>query len=117
MRRVKIRETKGPSHGIKSANLRSEIHGLPNFEKRTHDETLKQERRARRDAWELATDVCKLTTESTDTVYSPAEAWVMLAPSSTKPEERHFLIDSGASMHMSSKKGLEFRRAGDSQEI
>ena len=35
---------------------------------------------------------------------SSAEAWVMPAPSSKKPEEREFLIDSGASMRKLSKK-------------
>ena len=63
------------------------------FEERTQDETLKQERRARRDAQELAKDVHKLRNESKDTFYSPAE---VPAPSSTK----------GASMHMLSRKDL-----------
>ena len=40
------------------------------------------------------------------TFYSPTEAWVMPAPSSKKPEEREFAVDSGASMHMLSKKDL-----------
>ena len=38
------------------------------------------------------------------TFYSPAEAWVMPSPSSTNPEEREFVIDCRASMHMLSKK-------------
>ena len=38
-----------------------------------------------------------------DTFYSPAEAWVMPAPSSTNPE---FVFDSRASMHTLSKKDL-----------
>ena len=41
--------------------------------------------------------------EETDTFYSPAEARVMPAPSSTNPEEREFVIDSGAYIHMLSK--------------
>ena len=77
----------------------------------------KKERCARRDAWQLAKDVYKLKRSSKDTFYSLAEAWVVPAPSSTKPEERHFVIDSGASMHMLSKKGLELRRVGDSQVV
>ena len=39
------------------------------------------------------------------TCYSPTEAWVMPAPSSKKPEEREFVVNSGASMHMLSRKG------------
>ena len=38
------------------------------------------------------------------TLYTLMEAKVMSAPSSTKPEERVFVVDSGASMHMMSKK-------------
>ena len=62
MRHAKIREKKGPSQGIlRNANLRSRIPWAPKFEERTQDETLKQERCARRDAQELAKDVYKLT--------------------------------------------------------
>ena len=32
--------------------------------------------------------------------------WCLPAPSSTKPEERKFVVDSGASMHMLSGKDL-----------
>ena len=68
--------------------------------------TQKQERCARRNAWDLAKDVYKLKREAKDTFYSPAEAWVMPAPSSKNLEEREFVIDSRASMHMLSKKDL-----------
>ena len=78
----------------------------PKFEERTQDKTLKQERSARRGAWDLAKDVYKLKKEAKDTFFSPAEAWVMLEPSSKNPEERQFVIDSGASMHMLSKRDL-----------
>ena len=44
--------------------------------------------------------------ESKDAFNSLAEAWVMLAPSSTKPGERHFVIDFGASMHVFRKKDV-----------
>ena len=64
-------------------------------------ETPKQERCFRRDPKELAMDVYKFKKELKDTFYSPTEAWVTPAPSSTKSEERHFVIDSG--------KGLELR--------
>ena len=38
--------------------------------------------------------------------FTPTEARVMLAPTSKRPEERDFVVDSGASMHMLSKKDL-----------
>ena len=37
-------------------------------------------------------------------VFSPIEAKVIPAPTSKSPEERDFVVDSGASMHMMSKK-------------
>ena len=40
--------------------------------------------------------------------FSPSENRCLLA-STLKPEEREFVVDSGASMHMISKKGFEFR--------
>ena len=78
----------------------------PKFGETAQDETLKQERCASREAWDLARDVYKRTKEETDTFYFPAQAWVMPAPSSKNPEEREFVIDSGASIHMLSKKYL-----------
>ena len=82
------------------------IRWAPKFEERTQDETLKQERCARRDAWNLAKDVYKLKMESTNTFFSLAEGWVMLAPSSQKPEEQESVVDSGGSIHMLSIKDL-----------
>ena len=40
------------------------------------------------------------------TFFSPSENWCLPAPSTLKPEERKFVVDSGASMHMISKKDL-----------
>ena len=40
------------------------------------------------------------------TFYSPAEEWILPSASTIKPEEREFVVDSGASMHMVSRKDL-----------
>ena len=40
------------------------------------------------------------------TSFSPAEEWVLQAASTKEPEEREFVVDSGASMHMVSKKDV-----------
>ena len=40
------------------------------------------------------------------TFFSPSENWCLPSPSTIKPEEREFVVDSGASMHMISKKDL-----------
>ena len=45
-------------------------------------------------------------TEKTKLFFSPAEVWCLPAPFAIKPEEREFVVDSGASMHMLSRKDL-----------
>ena len=100
-------ETKGPSPGIiQKCEPQERVLWASKFEERTKNEILRQERCARKAAWNLAKGVYNLKRESQDTFYYPAEAWLMPAPSSTNPEERHFVIDSGASVHMLSKKDL-----------
>ena len=48
----------------------------------------------------------KLKKEDKATFYSPSEEWIIPAASTITPEEREFVVDSGASMHMVSKKDL-----------
>ena len=48
----------------------------------------------------------KLKENDKATVYSPAEEWVLPAASTKEPEEREFVVDSGASMHVVSKRDL-----------
>ena len=75
----------------------------PKFEDRSQEETEWQERCAREAAWKLAKIVLKLKEHERATFFSPSENWCLPA-SSLKPEEREFVVDSGASMHMISKK-------------
>ena len=42
--------------------------------------------------------------ETKNTFYSPSDELVLPALSTIKPEEREFVVDSGASMHMDSRK-------------
>ena len=82
MRFVKIREKKGPWQGIiQKCEPQDRNPWAPKFEERTQDETLKQEQCA----WQRMSTNSRRSQK--DTFYSPAEAWVMPAPSSTKPEE------------------------------
>ena len=78
----------------------------PKFEDRSQEETEWQERCAREAAWRLAKKSLKLKEKHKTAFVSPSENWCVLAPSAIKPEEREFVVDSGASMHMISKKGL-----------
>ena len=44
--------------------------------------------------------------EDKATFYSPSDEWIFRAASTFKTEEREFVVDSGASIHMVSKKDL-----------
>ena len=67
----------------------------------------RQQRCARIKAWDLAKNIFKLKEKDKATFYSPAEEWVLPAASTEEPEEREFVGDCGASMHMVSKRDLD----------
>ena len=77
----------------------------PKFEDRSQKETEWQEQGACVAAWKLAKSVFKLKEQERATFFSPSENWCLPA-SNLKPAEREFVVDSGASMHMISKKDL-----------
>ena len=60
---------------------------------------------AREAAWKLAKSVLKLEEHERAAFFSPSENRCLPA-STLEPEEREFVVDSGASMHMISKKDL-----------
>ena len=75
------------------------------FEDRSEEETLKQVRCARRDAWKMAQAFRKRRENDNATFYSPSEVWVSTrTPFRTKPEDWEFAVDSGASMIMLSRQ-------------
>ena len=76
----------------------------PKFEDRSQEETEWQERCAREAAWRLAKNIQKLKEKYKAAFFSPSENWCLPAPSNLKLEEREFLVDSRASMHMISKR-------------
>ena len=51
-------------------------------------------------------NIYKLNENDKATFFSPAEEWVLPAASTKEPEEREFVVDSGASMHMVNKRDL-----------
>ena len=104
-RHASIREKKGPSLG--RINVKVPHQRSPNamkFEDRSHEETGRQQRCARSKAWNLANNIYKLKEKDQAAFCFPAEEWVLPAASTKEPEEREFVVDSGASMHMVSKK-------------
>ena len=78
----------------------------PKFEDRSQEETEWQERWARDAAWKLAKSVLKLKEKNKATFFSPSENRYLRASNLEPEEEREFVVDSGASMHMISKKDL-----------
>ena len=77
---------------------------LKKFEDRSQEETERQERYAREAAWRLAKNILKLKEKHKTAFFSLSENWCLPSPSTIKPEEREFVVDSGASMHMTSKR-------------
>ena len=75
----------------------------PKFEDRSQEETEWQEQGAREAAWKMARCVLKLKEKNKAAFFSPSKNRCLPA-STVKPEEREFVVDSGASMHMISKK-------------
>ena len=69
----------------------------PKFEDRSQEETEWQEQGAREAAWKLAKSVLNFKEQERATFFSPSA-------STLKPEDREFVVDSGASLHTISKK-------------
>ena len=80
----------------------------PIFEDRSQEETERRERDAREAAWKMARCILKLKEKHKTTFFTPSENWCLPSPSTIEPEEREFVVDSGASMHRISKKDLNF---------
>ena len=106
LRHVNIRD-RNPSLGmICPGDPHQRNPNPPKFEDRSQEETEWQERWAREAAWRLAKSILKLKEKNKAAFFSPSENWCLPAPSILKPEEREFVVDSWASMHMISKKDL-----------
>ena len=54
----------------------------------------------------MARSILKLKEKYKTAFFSPSENWCLPSSSTIKPVEREFVVDSGASMHMISKKDL-----------
>ena len=104
-RHTKIRD-QNPSLGyICPGEPHERSPNAPKFEDRSQEETEWQEQRAREAACKLAKSALKLKEHQRTTFFSPSENRCLPA-STLKPEEREFVVDSGASMHLISKKDL-----------
>ena len=89
LHQIEIRERKGPSQGIiPKCEFHERSLCAPKFDERSHEETLHQERCARGVAWNLAKLFYKFKISR---------------------KKREFVVDSGASMYMMSKKRRKLR--------
>ena len=101
------RERKGPSQGvIQKCGPHERNLCAPEFEDRTLEETSRQEDCARKAAWNLARRLYKHKNKDKTTFYSSVEPQAAPVLISQNPEDRMFVVDSRASMHMLSKKDL-----------
>ena len=104
-RHTKIRD-QNPSLGcIYPGEPHQRSPNAPKFEDRSQKETEWQEQGAREAAWKLAKSVLTFKEKDKATFFPPSENRCLPA-SNLKPEEREFVVDSGTSMHMISKKDL-----------
>ena len=107
LREASTRENKGPSLGKIQVKLPHQRRPYAvTFEDRSQEEIERQERCAGEDAWRMAKNTSKLKETVKAAFFSPTNALCLPAPSVTKLEEREFVVDSGASMHMLSRKDL-----------
>ena len=104
-RHTKIRDQNLSLGYICAGNPHQRSPNAPKFEERSLEETEWQEQGAREAAWRLTKNVLKLNEHEGATFFSPSENRCLPA-STLKYEEREFVVDSGASMHMISKKDL-----------
>ena len=105
-RHTKIRD-QNPSLGyICPGEPHQRSPNAPKFEDRSQEETVWHEHWAREPAWKLAKKILKLKEKHKAAFFSPTEKWCLHSPSKIKLEEREFVVDSGASMHMISRKDM-----------
>ena len=78
LRHIKIRESKGPSLGVMQRTRPHERSPYaPKFEDRSQEETERQERCARGDAWKMAKSILKLKQKDKATFLSSTEVWCL----------------------------------------
>ena len=107
---IKIRERKGPSRGIvqKCAQVLARRNSRTDHMRKP---CTKKDAHAKQ--WDLAKNIDKLMNSDKATLYIPGEAKVMSTFVDLKrPEEREFVVGSGASMHVMSKKELSSEEMG-----
>ena len=107
---IKNRERKGPSRGIiPKCEPHDRSPCSPKFGERSHEETLHQERCARKVAWDSAKNIFKFKNADKTKFYSSIEAKRMPALTSKSPEEQEFCSRFRSINAHAEQKGFELR--------
>ena len=107
LRQANIRENKGPSlEKYKTKILISEVPTLGNLRTDLQEKLQDKSDAPTETRRNLPRKSISTKKEDKTAFYSPCEEWVLTAASTINPEEREFVVDSGAIMHMVSKKDL-----------
>ena len=97
---MRIRERKGPSQGvIQRHSLHERSFFAPKFETGLKTKTLNQERCARSDAWEIGQRHSQAQRKGQSNILLAFGCLVFTSAILNKPQERYFVVDSGASRH------------------
>ena len=108
LRQANIREKEGPSLGkIQGKIPHQQIPYAMKFEDRYLQERLQDKSDAPAEMrWNLPRQFASSKWKTKSYILSPSEEWILPAASTINPEEREFVVDSGASMHMVSNKDI-----------
>ena len=106
LRNAKLRDQNPSLNNISHGDSHLRSPNAPKFEDRSQEETEWQEHWAREAAWSLAKKILKLKEKHRAAFFSPTEKWCLPLPSKITPQDRKFVVDSRASMHMISRKDL-----------
>ena len=104
----------GCRFGEKCSSAHSQVDEQPSKRSKTNDDksavAMLKKNALHESIWQpvvkMARCILKVKEEHKTAFFSPSENWCLPAPSAIKPKEREFVVDSGASMHMISKKDL-----------
>ena len=106
LRHASIREKKGPSLGKIQVKLRHPKSLRNKIRRSVPWRDWKTRAMCPKQGLGSCQKIYKLNANGKATFFSPAEKWVLPNASAREPEERQFVVHSGASMHMVSKKDL-----------
>ena len=98
--------SKSVDHKICHRDSHQRSPNAPKFEDRSQEETEWQDHWAPEAAWKLAKKILKFKLKHKATFFSPTEKWCLPSLSKITSVGREFVVNSGASMHMISRKDL-----------